>query len=64
MASQTVECYFLNPNQDVPNNKLPVLHYRNVLPKPLDEDSVTNFLTANKWEKRVSCSLHYLFVTS
>ncbi|KAF3805195.1 hypothetical protein GCG54_00010472 [Colletotrichum gloeosporioides] len=48
-----VQCYFLSPNEDAPNSRLPVLHYRNVLPEPRDEASVTDFLTRNRWEKRV-----------
>lgn len=48
-----VECYFLGPNSDVPNSRLPVLCYRQVLPKPYDEESTTKFLTSNRWEKRV-----------
>lgn len=48
-----VQCYFLSPTSDVPNNPLPVLHYRGVLPVNATEDRVTEFLTANTWEKRV-----------
>ncbi|KAK4081402.1 hypothetical protein Purlil1_11663 [Purpureocillium lilacinum] len=48
----SVNCYFLRPTRDAPNNQLPVLHYQNVLPKPLTEDSAKDFLTANKWEHR------------
>ncbi|KAF5528644.1 Uncharacterized protein CGCA056_v000124 [Colletotrichum aenigma] len=47
-----VQCYFLSPNEDAPNSRLPVLHYRDVLPEPRDEASVTDFLTRNRWEKR------------
>lgn len=49
-----VQCYYLKPTHNVPNNSLPVLHYRNLLPRPLTEQSITAFLTANQWEKRVS----------
>lgn len=55
----SVNCYFLRPTRDAPNNPLPVLHYQNVLPKPLTEDSAKDFLTANKWEHRVRQSLDY-----
>ncbi|KAH8896208.1 hypothetical protein GQ53DRAFT_680844, partial [Thozetella sp. PMI_491] len=48
----TVQCYFLRPALDAPNNRLPILHYRDVLPKPHSEESTTEFLTSNKWEKR------------
>lgn len=49
----TVQCYFLTPATDVPNNNLPVLHYQNVLPQPLTEQTATTFLTSHDWEKRV-----------
>lgn len=51
--SSTVQCYFLTPAADVPNSSLPVLHYRNVLPHPRTEETVTEFLTSHGWEKRV-----------
>ncbi|KAG8406567.1 hypothetical protein J3459_018651 [Metarhizium acridum] len=51
--AQSVQCYYLPPNSDVPNSPLPVLHYRGVLPSDATEDMVTKFLTANTWEKRV-----------
>lgn len=54
MTAPTVKCYFLPRNGNVPNSKLPVLHYQHVLPEPLTEDVVTKFLEANQWEKRVS----------
>ncbi|OJI98764.1 hypothetical protein ASPVEDRAFT_50389 [Aspergillus versicolor CBS 583.65] len=44
--------YYLPPTEHTPNNPLPVLHYRNVLPKLRTEEEVTKFLTAHKWEKR------------
>ncbi|KAH7009860.1 hypothetical protein EDB80DRAFT_891995 [Ilyonectria destructans] len=50
--AQTVQCYFLSGSPDVPNNRLPVLHYRGVLPEPYTEETATQFLTSNKWEKR------------
>lgn len=52
--AQIVNCYLLPATADAPNSRLPVLHYRNVLPSPLSEDSTVNFLTANEWEHRVS----------
>ncbi|KAL4762859.1 cupin domain-containing protein [Aspergillus foveolatus] len=48
----SVDTYFLLPTPYAPNSQLPVLHYRNVLPSPLSEETVTRFLTANQWEKR------------
>ncbi|KAH6692482.1 cupin domain protein [Plectosphaerella plurivora] len=50
--AQSVNCHLLAPTADAPNNRLPVLHYRGVLPWPLSEASVVEFLTANKWEHR------------
>ncbi|KAK9446215.1 Cupin domain protein [Metarhizium brunneum] len=50
--AQSVQCYYLSPNSDAPNNPLPVLHYRGVLPLEATEDMATKFLTANTWEKR------------
>ncbi|KAL6890916.1 hypothetical protein GGI43DRAFT_415122 [Trichoderma evansii] len=48
----SVECYLLPPTNDVPNNQLPVILYRDVLPEPRNEETTTNFLTAYGWEKR------------
>ncbi|KAL4767068.1 hypothetical protein BDW60DRAFT_227067 [Aspergillus nidulans var. acristatus] len=47
-----VDTYFLPPTPYAPNSQLPVLHYRNVLPSHPSEETVTQFLTANQWEKR------------
>jgi uncharacterized protein YjlB len=56
---ESVNTYFLSSTQHAPNNKtLPVLHYKNVLPQPLTEETVTSFMTAHKWEKRVSMDFH------
>ncbi|KAL4955434.1 hypothetical protein BDW69DRAFT_204522 [Aspergillus filifer] len=44
--------YYLPRTEHTPNNPLPVLHYQNVLPEPRTEEAATEFLTANKWEKR------------
>lgn len=52
--AQIVKCYFLPATADAPNSRLPVLHYRNVLPSPLCEASAVQFLTKNEWEHRVS----------
>ncbi|KAL4882650.1 hypothetical protein BJY04DRAFT_38251 [Aspergillus karnatakaensis] len=46
------DTYYLPPTAHVPNNPLPVLHYRDVLPHPRTEEQATKFLTAHKWEKR------------
>lgn len=53
------EEYYLKPTPYVPNSDLPVLVYRNVLPSPHDEDSATDFLEANSWEKRVPNSIPF-----
>ncbi|KAL5341143.1 hypothetical protein BJX70DRAFT_396196 [Aspergillus crustosus] len=44
--------YYLPPTEHAPNNPLPVLHYKDVLPRPRTEEVVSKFLTAHKWEKR------------
>lgn len=50
----------LQPTAYVPNSPLPVLVYRDVLPSPRDEGSVTQFLTRhNTWEKGVSQPTYY-----
>lgn len=48
------ETYFLPYGKIVPNNPLPALIYRNVLPQPLDRDSAKVLCEGNHWEKRVS----------
>ncbi|KAI1442736.1 hypothetical protein F5Y02DRAFT_395448 [Annulohypoxylon stygium] len=45
------ETYYLEPTQFVPNSKLPVLVYRNVLPQPYDEITTQVFLERNQWLK-------------
>lgn len=49
-----VEHFTLPSTPYVPNNKNPVIVYRDVLPRPHAEESTTAFLEANKWEKKVS----------
>ncbi|CZR67983.1 uncharacterized protein PAC_17882 [Phialocephala subalpina] len=48
MATMTTtispETYYLKPTPYVPNSDFPVLVYRNVLPKPHEEDSTADFL--------------------
>lgn len=48
-----VEHFVLPPTAYVPNNKFPVIVYRNVLPSEHTEASTSAFLEANKWEKKV-----------
>ncbi|KAI5459341.1 hypothetical protein BGZ63DRAFT_491549 [Mariannaea sp. PMI_226] len=45
------EVYRLTQTDFVPNSRLPVIVYRNVLPRPLDETSTTQFLEKNEWIK-------------
>lgn len=52
--SAKVESFVLPSTAYVPNNKLPVIVYRDVLPRPHSELSATDFLQANKWEKKVT----------
>ncbi|KAL4969942.1 cupin domain-containing protein [Aspergillus stella-maris] len=48
----SIQTYFLGPTPHAPNSGLPIIHYRGVLPEPLTEESVTEFLTRDRWEKR------------
>jgi uncharacterized protein YjlB len=51
------EQYPLRPTTNVPNNPLPALVYRNVLPTPLDSESAKQLCESHGWEKRVSALL-------
>lgn len=53
MAVHT-EIYYLPQTRFVPNNRLPVLIYRNVLPQPHTELSAQNMLEKNHWTKKVN----------
>ncbi|KAI1868796.1 hypothetical protein JX265_006775 [Neoarthrinium moseri] len=46
------EKYYILSTDYSPNNRLPVLIYRNVLPKPHDEACTKEFLERNGWERR------------
>ncbi|KAH8647193.1 hypothetical protein BX600DRAFT_518478 [Xylariales sp. PMI_506] len=46
------EHFLLPPTSFVPNNVFPVIVYRHVFPQPFSEESTTEFLQANKWEKK------------
>ena len=48
-----VETYFIQAGQFVPNNRVPALVYRDVLPKPLHRDSAKVLCEKNHWQKRV-----------
>ena len=52
MAAPEPEKYTLAPTAHCPNNTLPVLVYRDVLPKPLTEESASEFLQRFSWGKR------------
>ena len=56
------EEYTFAPTSTVPNNVLPVLVYRNVLPQPRKESTTQEFLEANEWMKGASrtCILYIL----
>lgn len=45
------EVYWTTPTAFCPNSKLPVLVYRNVLPRELTVDSATKMIEANQWLK-------------
>ncbi|KAF2035321.1 hypothetical protein EK21DRAFT_106862 [Setomelanomma holmii] len=46
------EQYPLPPTTNVPNNSLPALVYRNVLPAPHDSETAKKLCEGNHWEKR------------
>ncbi|XEV01474.1 hypothetical protein FSHL1_006761 [Fusarium sambucinum] len=50
MASD-LEVYYFEQTEFVPNSRLPLLVYRNVLPQPLSEKSAKVFLENNQWFK-------------
>lgn len=48
MASEP-EVYHCGQTPFVPNSKLPILVYRDVLPKPFSEEATKQFLEKNEW---------------
>ena len=44
------EVYYISPTLYVPNSKLPVLVYRNCLPRPYTSSSTIEFLERHKWK--------------
>ncbi|ORY61369.1 uncharacterized protein BCR38DRAFT_439984 [Pseudomassariella vexata] len=46
------EQYHIKPTPHCPNNRLPVLVYRGVLPTPLDEGTASEALQLNGWVKK------------
>lgn len=48
------EQYPVHPTPHCPNSVFPVLVYRGVLPTPVDEESTSEFLQRNHWEKKAS----------
>lgn len=53
------ECYVLPPTKYVPNNPMPVLIYRNVLPHPRDEQTAQAFVEKHGWDRKVRQSGPY-----
>ncbi|KAJ3545676.1 hypothetical protein NM208_g2399 [Fusarium decemcellulare] len=47
----TPEVYHFAQTRSVPNSKLPVLVYRDVLPRPHNEKTIEEFLERNQWLK-------------
>lgn len=47
------EVYYLERGELVPNNDVPALVYRNVLPMPISPESAQALCEGNHWEKRV-----------
>jgi uncharacterized protein YjlB len=62
MSLSDPEQYCLPPTKNVPNNPLPALVYRNVLPTPYTSDSAKQLCESHGWEKRVkiTTSLHII----
>jgi len=52
-ASMKVEAYYVSKGDRVPNNSIPVIVYRSVLPQPHSADSAQKLCEANGWQKRV-----------
>ncbi|EAT87831.1 hypothetical protein SNOG_05440 [Parastagonospora nodorum SN15] len=52
------EQYPLPPTNNVPNNPLPALVYRNVLPTPYTSESAKQLCESHGWEKRLSYKAH------
>ncbi|KAL1643130.1 hypothetical protein SLS58_005099 [Diplodia intermedia] len=48
------EQYPVRPTPHCPNSVFPVLVYRGVLPTPVDEESTSDFLQRNHWEKKAT----------
>ncbi|PKY01820.1 hypothetical protein P168DRAFT_292877 [Aspergillus campestris IBT 28561] len=46
------ETYYLQKGTFVPNNRLPALVYRGVLPRPLSRESTKALCERNHWERR------------
>ena len=55
MTVMDPEQYPLPPTNNVPNNPLPALVYRNVLPTPSTSETAKQLCESHGWEKRV-CS--------
>lgn len=58
------ERFFVPPTAHAPNSPLPILLYRDVLPRPHGEASASAFLERNGWQKRVGfdCFLFFFLV--
>lgn len=59
MNTSYPEVYYLERGELVPNNTLPALVYRDVLPHPGSPESAKALCGANHWEMRV-CFAHRL----
>lgn len=54
------ETYYLSKGVLVPNNRLPVLVYRDVLPRPVAREAARELCEMNHWEMRVSLASTHL----
>ncbi|VUC34752.1 unnamed protein product [Clonostachys rosea] len=46
------ECYYLAPTKHVPNSPLPLLVYRDVLPKPITAESCQEMVEGHGWTRQ------------
>jgi uncharacterized protein YjlB len=53
------ECHILPATKYVPNSPLPLLIYRDVLPKPITTKSCQEMIESHGWTRQVSCVLSF-----
>lgn len=58
------EAYYIAKGELVPNNPLPALVYRDVLPSPVNTETARKLCEGNHWEKRVYPFTHQRYQES